>query len=284
MKTASLIIALTMLSVAVGTSNMAPAATPANDTPKYCGIDNNAFQSGEYLSYDLYFNWKFVWVKVGSASMSTVLSRYKGQNAYRASLITRTGEKLDNVFMLRDTLLSYCSTNLEPLYYRKGAREGDRYYVDELWYSYNSPDALNLKMHRIDRHGEHKWKDERLDDCVYDMMSIFLRARNFDTSGLKKGDVIPLPMSDAKGIIDSWLTYQGRENFEIEGTGKKFRCQVFSFMEREDGKESEIIKFYITDDANRIPVRLDMFLKFGTAKAFLKGYKGVKNPMTSRID
>ena len=40
-----------------------------------CGIENTAFKSGEYLSYDLYFNWKFVWVKVGTASMSTVKSR-----------------------------------------------------------------------------------------------------------------------------------------------------------------------------------------------------------------
>ena len=29
-----------------------------------CGIENTAFKSGEFLSYDLYFNWKFVWVKV----------------------------------------------------------------------------------------------------------------------------------------------------------------------------------------------------------------------------
>ena len=42
-----------------------------------CGIENTAFKSGEFISYDLYFNWKFVWVKVGTASMSTVQSNYK---------------------------------------------------------------------------------------------------------------------------------------------------------------------------------------------------------------
>ena len=46
-----------------------------------CGIENTAFSAGEFLSYDLYFNWKFVWVKVGSASMSTSKSRYKGMEA-----------------------------------------------------------------------------------------------------------------------------------------------------------------------------------------------------------
>ena len=72
-----------------------------------CGTENTAFQSGEFLSYDLYFNWKFVWVKVGTASMSTVQSNYKGQKAFRSSLITRGNSQLDNVFVMRDTLLCY---------------------------------------------------------------------------------------------------------------------------------------------------------------------------------
>jgi hypothetical protein len=70
----------------------------------------------------------------------------------------------------------------------------------------------------------------------------------------------------------------------MDGTGEKYKCLVFSFIEREDGKNHELIRFYITDDQNHIPVRLDMFLSFGSAKAFLKAYKGVKSPMTSRID
>ena len=117
-----------------------------------CGIENFAFKSGEFLSYDLYFNWKFVWVKVGTASMSTVQSNYKGQKAFRSSLITRGNDKLDNVFVMRDTLLCYTNQELAPLYFRKGAREGDRYYVDELWYTYPNSNC-HLKMHRIDADG-----------------------------------------------------------------------------------------------------------------------------------
>ena len=115
------------------------------------------------------------------------------------------------------------------------------------------------------------------------MMSIFMRARNFDASGFTVGQNIPLPISDAKHLSNSWIKYQGKDEFEIEGTKKKFRCLVFSFIEREDGHNKEIIRFYVTDDANHIPVRLDMFLKFGSAKAFLKGYKGVRSKMTSLI-
>lgn len=54
-----------------------------------CSFRNTAFKSGEFLSYNLYYNWKFVWVRVGTASMSIVQSKYNGQQAYRASLTTR---------------------------------------------------------------------------------------------------------------------------------------------------------------------------------------------------
>ena len=92
-----------------------------------------------------------------------------------------------------------------------------------------------------------------------------------------------MPISDAKHLSNSWIKYQGKDEFEIEGTKKKFRCLVCSFIDREDGHNKEISRFYVTDDANHIPVRLDMFLKFGSAKAFLKGYKGVRSKMTSLI-
>ena len=39
-----------------------------------CGIENTAFKSGEELDYDLYFNWKFVWMKV--KEKATMLMRY----------------------------------------------------------------------------------------------------------------------------------------------------------------------------------------------------------------
>ena len=252
-------------------------------TQAQCGIENKAFKAGEHLYYNLYFNWKFIWVKVGTASMTTQESTYNGKKAYKTSLITRGNNKLDKMFTMRDTLLSYCDMDLSPLYFRKGAREGKRYYVDELWYSYPKNNC-HLKMHRIENSGEHKWKEAEYQDCIYDMMSIFLRARNFDASNFQKGQKIPLPISDAKHLSNSWLVYKGKEKFKVDDTKEKFRCLVFSFMEREDGKNHELIRFYVTDDINHIPVRLDMFLKFGSAKAFLKNYKGVRSPMTSKLE
>ena len=204
-----------------------------------CGIKNNAFKSGEFLYYDLFFNWKFIWVKVGTASMSTVMSRYGGQPAYRASLITRSNNKLDKFFTLRDTLLSYCASDLSPLYFRKGAREGHRYYVDEIWYTYPRGNC-HMKQHRIEDDGRHVWKQSEYQDCVYDMMSIFLRARNFDVANYKVGQNIPMPVSDAKRLSHSWLKYRGKETYKMDGNNTEYRCLVFSFVEYKDGEEKEV--------------------------------------------
>lgn len=248
-----------------------------------CGIENTAFKSGEELDYDLYFNWKFIWMKVGTASMDTKFTKFEGKDAWKSYLITRGNSKLDKFFMMRDTLLSYCNPDLSPLYFRKGALEGDSYYVDEIWYSY--PHGYSqLKKHRITSSGEHLWKTSTYNACIYDMMSIFLRSRNFDASKIKKGEVIPMPISDAMNLNNSWLEFRGKENFKMNDTKEKFRCLVFSFYERENNKSKELIRFWITDDQNHIPVRLDMFLSFGSAKAYLKSYKGVRSPMTSKLN
>jgi len=52
--------------------------------------------------------------------------------------------------------------------------------------------------------------------------------------------------------------------------------------ENNDGYK-KIVDFFVTDDANHIPVRLDMHLKFGSAKAFLVGMKGVRGPVEAVV-
>ena len=43
-----------------------------------CGSGNTAFQDGETLNYDLYYNWAFVWVKVGQAQWNIRKTNFEG--------------------------------------------------------------------------------------------------------------------------------------------------------------------------------------------------------------
>lgn len=246
-----------------------------------CKFHNTAFSSGEFLTYNLYYNWQFIWVKAGNASLSTIQTVHKGLPAYRASLTTRGSERVDGMFILRDTLLCYSSLQMEPLYYRKGAREGDRYTVDEVFYSY-SGGKCNIRQHRQKNSGKHEWRRSTLDYCVYDMLNIFLRARSFSVSGWKKGHVVDFPIADGNGVTPARLVYQGKKNIKADNN-VRYRCLQLSYLELEKGKYKRIVDFYVTDDSNHVPVRLDMFLRFGSAKAFLVGYKGLRNSVTSIV-
>ena len=246
-----------------------------------CTFRNTAFKSGEFLTYNLYYNWKFVWVKAGNASMSVIQSTRNGKPAYRGSLVTRGNRKVDDFFVLRDTLLCYSGTDLAPMYFRKGAREGKRYTVDEVFYSY-SGGKCHLRQHRLQSDGKHVWKKAIYDDCVFDMMNIFLRARSFDPTNWKKGYVVKFPIADGKNRTPAQIRFQGKVTIKADN-GVKYRCLRLAYMEYEDGKYKKIVDFYVTDDDNHVPVRLDMFLKFGAAKAFLVGMKGVRNPVSSIV-
>lgn len=245
-----------------------------------CRMKNTAFKAGEFLSYNLYYNWKFVWVKAGTASMYVVQSKYKGHPAYRASLTTRGNERVDNMFILRDTLLCYSTMELAPLYYRKGAKEGKRYTVDEVWYSY-AGGKCNIRQSRLHGSGRKESRKFASDECVYDMMSIFLRARSFNPDNWKPGYVVNFPIADGNGTNPARLKYNGKKTIKADN-GIKYRCLELSYVEKDKGKWKEIARFFVTDDANHVPVRLDMFLKFGSAKAFLTNMTGLRNAVTSK--
>lgn len=247
-----------------------------------CPEENKAFKAGESLSYNLYFNWKFIWVTVGSACLTVRDTTVDERPGYYCHLITRGSELADKLFVLRDTLECFIDTCLVPYYYRKGALEGDRYTVDHAWYSYHDGKShvrQRFKTHR----NEIRTNEQDFNICVYDMLSMMFRARSFDASGFEEGQKILFPMADRGKVEQQTLIYRGKKKFKTEGSKIKYRCLVFSFVEYEDGKEEEVVTFYITDDANHLPVRLDMYLRFGSAKAFLIDAEGVRNPQTSII-
>ena len=193
-----------------------------------CTFRNTAFKSGEFLTYNLYYNWKFVWVKAGNASMSVIKTTRHGKPAYRGSLVTRGNKRVDDFFVLRDTLLCYSGTDLAPLYFRKGAREGKRYTVDEVFYNY-AGGKCNVNLHYQNKNGEHKWKKASYEDCVFDMMNIFLRARSFDPANWKQGHCVKFPICDGGGRNPAQLKYGGKITVKADN-GVKYLCLRLEYM------------------------------------------------------
>lgn len=255
---------------------------PAMRTYAQCEHENKAFQAGEALTYDLYFNWKFIWVKAGTANYTVKKTTYKGQESLRTDLLFQGSKRLNAVFPMKDTLISQMTPTMVPLYYRKGALEGKRYTVDEVWYSYPNGKS-HVNQHFLTHEGELLKTQHETDECNYDMLSILNVARSFDASDYKVGQRIHFPMATGKKVEEQTLVYKGKEVFEANDD-VKYRCLVFSLLDYDvKDKDKEMLRFYVTDDQNHLPVRIDFYLRFGTAKAFYKSGKGLKNPQTSIV-
>ncbi|MDR2859832.1 MAG: DUF3108 domain-containing protein, partial [Mediterranea sp.] len=242
-----------------------------------CETVNKAFKSGETVTYDLYFNWKFIWTKAGEARFTIKPIYYDSVPAYRLNLLVTGNKKTDGFFKLRDTLTSIVSTRLQPLYFRKGAEEGNRYTADEASF-FHKEGIHYVKQKRTYRDGRNMQTEQNDSRCVYDMLSILAWARSCDFKSYEKGQRINFPVATGKKIEEQTLVYRGKENFTTD-EDVTYRCIVLSLVKKRDGKEQDIITFYVTDDKNHLPVRLDLFLNFGSAKAFLNNVKGNRYPL-----
>ena len=106
------------------------------------------------------------------------------------------------------------------------------------------------------------------------MLSIFLKARSFSTAGWKKGHTITFALADGDGSKTGKLRYMGKSTVKADNN-KKYDCLELAYIEKDGGKEKEIVRFFVTDDSRHIPIRLDLNLKFGSAKAFLTTAKNI---------
>lgn len=248
-----------------------------------CAARNEAIQPGERLTYELKFNWKFIWVNAGDAKLELLPVTYQGKPCYRTTLYSISNKTVDMFFKMRDTLTCITTEHLEPMYFRKGAEEGSRYTVDEVHFGYKDGKCL-VDQSRTRPGRRTVYAKDTLDYCVFDMLSILLQARSFDPTSYQKGDKIFFPMATGTKVEEQTLIYRGKKNFKAEN-GVKYRCLVFSLVEYDKNrKEKEVITFYVTDDKNHLPVRLDLYLNFGSAKAFLRTVEGNRHPLTSVID
>lgn len=250
-----------------------------------CALQNKAFLPGERISYDLMFNWKFIWIKVGTATLLTDEDTYQGQDAYCFRLHSHTSKRADFFFKMRDTLTSYVTRRLEPLYFCKSAEEGKRHTRDEAWFTYGSGDTTHVRQLRTWYSKPQAPQPSESDEvgCVFDMLSILGQARSWDAADFQVGDRIHFPMTTGRRVEQQTLIYRGKEDVEAKDD-HTYRCLVFSFVEyNKKGEEEEVITFFVTDDDNHLPIRLDMYLSFGSAKAFFKHVEGNRYPLASRV-
>lgn len=117
-----------------------------------------------------------------------------------------------------------------------------------------------------------------------DMISSFYYARTFSADTLKVNDLLPFDVFMDNEIFKFDLKFLGREI--IDTKFGKIKCLKFS--PRVQGgrvfKDDESVLLWVTDDRNKIPIRIKSALRVGSVKVDLDAFKGLKYPFKTHVE
>jgi hypothetical protein len=116
-----------------------------------------------------------------------------------------------------------------------------------------------------------------------DILSAFYYLRNFATiDEIKPGEYVAIDMFFDDETTKFKLKFIGRENIKTKfGTVASMIFKPYVFSGRVF-KEQESVTVWISDDDNKIPLRIQADLLVGSIKADLESYKGVRFPLKKR--
>ncbi len=253
-----------------------PTASLAQDIPIDVAItervlpnpDNSAFAIGEWFRFRIHYGL----VTAGYATLE-VAQDLTNENAYHIKGYGTTTGLSRLFFKVEDYYETKVdkTTALPYQFIRK---------IDEGGHTKNKvidfdQEARMAYVHDKKRNKEHEIKTP---GDVQDMVSTFYYLRNaLDVASLKVGDEAEVTMFFDEENFPFKLRFLGRDKINTK-FGKvaclKFRPLVLAGRVF---KEQESLTIWVSDDDNKIPVRIKASLAVGSIKADLVEYKGLKN-------
>lgn len=244
-------------------------------TTAQCPIENHYFRAGETLSYDLYFKYGLLHTKAGYSTLTVRNDVFNGTPVYKTTLLAKSTGVVNKLFTLSDTLSSYITKEVVPIAFIKNALEGDDYTQEKATYTYNNG-IINITSKRV-KNGNFKFNESiTSESCIYDMVSIIYYARTLDYSNMKKGNSSEVVFLSGKKKVYMEIEYRGKETMTANNN-KEYDCIILklSINNKAFKNKEEAMTVYITNDKNRMPVRIDSKLKIGSTRAILKSHEGL---------
>jgi hypothetical protein len=153
--------------------------------------------------------------------------------------------------------------------------------INEGGYTKNQEGFFNQYTNKI-LVKDYKHKTEKafsVTENVQDIVSTFYYLRNHpNVDKLKVGESILVDMFFDDEIFKFKLKFVGREN--INSKFGKVACMIFRPMVQSGRvfKEEESLTVWISDDHNKIPIRIKADLAVGSLKADIDSFKGLQHP------
>lgn len=239
---------------------------------EFCGITNTSFKDGEKLSYKVYYNMGRLWVGAGLAEFNTTLVDFNGKKAYHVVGDGKTLKSYEWFYKVRDRYETYIDKEtMLPMKFIRNVNEGG--------FKIHNNVTFNQKIGQaVSTNGVFK-----VPGCIQDVLSAIYYARNIDYNKYKPGDKIPFSMFLDDEVFNLYVRYLGKERIKTKyGT---FNTIKFSplLIEGTIFKGGEKMVVWVSDDANKLPVRVDSPILVGSVKVDLIGYSNLRNPLSGLV-
>jgi len=244
------------------------------------------FQSGEELQYDIRYKYGLVVMKGGTAKYTLNTTTYNQKQAAKSSLDFKTSSFFDKIYKIRDTLYSYAEIpNLRPLYHKRIVNEGGTHYSEELVMKKHGNSHSEVNVKRIRREEVRIDTTMTINSLVYDMLNIFLFVRNLDYSTIALDDSYNMATFFGKDRVNITIRYAGESTIK-KSDKLKYNALRFTVDITDDAftEAKSAMEVWISNDKNRLPLKLKAKLKIGAAEADLSSYKNLKYPFSSKIE
>lgn len=240
------------------------------------------FVAGEKITYDVYYNWHFVWVEAGKVSFEVEKEKIGEKPVFNFKSEGRSIIAYDWIYNVREQFESAADANtLLPVSYSRRSFEGDYYAKESVEFDY-----LNSKIHTQTENSNKPLSRETLDmnGFVLDVQTAVYYARTLDYSVMFVGQKIPFRLLIDGEIHDLYGKYLGIETIE-NYDGSIYRCHKFSalLVSGTIFSGGEDLFVWITDDRNKIPILVEAKILVGSVKAVFTGAKNLAFPFNSLV-
>ncbi len=236
------------------------------------------FNSGEKITYKLYYNWNFVWLSAGEVAFEV---KDEG-DVYHIEVTGKTYSSYEWFYKVRDKYHSYIDKKtLLPKLYIRDIHQGSYVHYEKVVFDYPNNKMISSIGKSM---SQTTTKEIPLTTDVYDLVSsmYFLRQTNLDI--LKINKTVNFNMILDNEIYNLGMSYLKEEpKCSVKENGKYSallcNAEVISGSVFKDGAK---MKINIGYDENKLPLIIESPLTVGSVKALLMSYENLKFPLNSK--